>query len=184
MSERVTFPIPENEIYKLVKKGLHKMFRGNPSKEQFDDLVQDTMVRILEVIHHYDSTKGSFSNFIYMQVRWAIWRDMVHYSAKSRMRDYEINSLDSIIPRSEESDTLLQFIVDNAEVENLNNELFLNDILKRFNKEDQIIIKECIIKGKNLNKVIETFNLNKKGRTRKIQKLKEQLKEVLNENYI
>lgn len=177
-------PLPEKDIYKLVKKAMHKLFKGNPSKEQFDDLVQDTMVRILEVIHHYDSSKGSFSNFIYMQVRWAIWRDMVHYSAKSRMRDYQVHSLDYLLPNSEDNETLLFYMGDDKEVQKIDKELFVNDILNQFNIEDQILIKDYFLKKRKVTEMARELNVNNSTLHLKINKLKRKLKEVLDESYI
>lgn len=184
MNDPITFPIPEKEVYKLVKKAVHTLFKGNPSREQFDDLVQDTMVRILEVIHHYDSTKGSFSNFIYMQVRWAIWRDMVHYSAKSRLRDYQVHSLDYLLPNSEDNETLLFYMGDDQEVQKMNQELFVNDILKNFNDNEKSIIKDYFLKKRKVTEMARELNINNSTLHLKINKLKRKLKEVIDENYL
>jgi hypothetical protein len=106
MKEGVIFPIPEAEVYKIVKKAVNTLFKGSPNKEQFDDLVQNSMVRLVDVFNRYDPQKGSFSNFVYMQVNWAIWRDNVHYSAKGRRRDFMVESLDYVIKDNDPEDYL------------------------------------------------------------------------------
>ena len=186
MSDGVTFPIPEKEVYKLVKKGLHKLFRGNPSREQFDDLVQDTMVRLIEVMPFYDEKKGSFSNFVYMQVRHAIWRDMVHYSAKSRMRDYMIHSLDYSYKsnKSDEDETLAFFMADNKPVQDLEEELRLQDILKHFSPEEKELIHEYYFENKRFREMAEKRNLVRNKIVTKMNKIKQKLKEVLDESTI
>jgi RNA polymerase sigma factor (sigma-70 family) len=184
MSDGVTFPIPEKEVYKLVKKGLHKMFKGNPSREQFDDLVQDTMLRLIEVMPFYDEKKGSFSNFVYMQVRHAIWRDMVHYSAKSRIRDFMIHSLDFVSPSNDDEETVLSTFADNRPMKQLDEELRLQDILKHFNPEEQQLIKEFYFQKKTFREMAKKRNIEKRKMATKMTKIKTKLKEVIDEGNI
>ncbi len=184
MNDLITFPIPEREVYFLVRKALHTMLKCNPSREQFDDLVQDTMVRLIDVIDRYDSTRGSFSNFVYMQVSWAIWRDMVHYSAKSRLRDYQVHSLDYLLPNNEDNQTLMSFMGDDKDVQKMNKELFINDILKNFNEKDQILIIEYFFKNTKMSEIVKKINTKESNIYRKLSKLKKKLKEVIDENYL
>jgi RNA polymerase sigma factor (sigma-70 family) len=185
MNDPITFPIPEKEVYKIVRKAVYTLFKGNPSREQFDDLVQDTMVRLLEVIHHYDSTKGGFSNFIYMQVRWAIWRDMVHYSAKSRLRDFMIDSLDYVIPNGDKNPTtMMDTIIDDSQAQQMEHDLSVQDTLKHFNERDRYYIQQIIINGEAVKKIAQQQNITLGGAHSHLRRIKKKMREVINENTI
>lgn len=184
MSDGVTFPIPEKEVYKLVKKGFHTMFKGNPSREQFDDLVQDCMIRIMEVMPLYDEKKGSFSNFVYMQVRWTIWRDMVHYNAKSRMRDYMINSLDFVSPNNDEDESVMNTFADNKPVQDLEEELRLQEVFKHFTKEEIKLIIDYFFLKRRPSEMAEKQNTSRQAMGNRLNKIRKRLKEVLDESTI
>ena len=184
MSDGVTFPIPDKEVYKIVKKALNTLFKGNPSKEQFDDLVQESMIRLIDVMPLYDSKKGSFSNFVYMQVRWTIWRDMVHYSAKGRMRDYMIHSLDYVSPSNDDEESVLSTFADERPVKKLDEDLRLQDILKHFNPEERQLIIEFYFQNKRFREMAEKRNIKRHVIVSKMTKLKRKLKEVIDEGSI
>ena len=185
MKERVIFPIPEAEVYKIVKKAVNTLFKGSPNKEQFDDLVQNSMVRLVDVFNLYDPQKGSFSNFVYMQVNWAIWRDNVHYSAKGRRRDFMVESLDYVIKDNDpEGETLIDFVVDNSQVKQTEHELNLQEVMQYFGDHDRYLIREVLINGKSIKAIAEEENKNYRKLIRYILKLKTKVKEVLHENIL
>jgi RNA polymerase sigma factor (sigma-70 family) len=181
----IVFPIPEKEVYKIVKKAVNKLFKANPSKEQFDDLVQNSMVRLVEVFDHYDPQKGSFSNFVYMQVSWAIWRDNVHYSAKSRRRDFMIESLDYVIPNGDTSPTtIMDTIIDDSQAQQMEHDLNVQDILKHFNERDRYYIQQIIINGETVKKIAQQYNITSSGVQSHLRRIKKKMREILNENTI
>jgi RNA polymerase sigma factor (sigma-70 family) len=185
MKERVIFPIPEKEVYKIVRKAVYTLFKGNPSKEQYDDLVQNSMVRLIDIFDHYDPKKGSFSNFVYMQVSWAIWRDNVHYSAKSRRRDFMIDSLDYVIPNGDKNPTtIMDTIIDDSQAQQMEHDLSVQDILKHFNERDRYYIQQIIINGEAVKKIAQQQNITLSGVHSHLRRIKKKMREVINENTI
>jgi RNA polymerase sigma factor (sigma-70 family) len=177
------FPIPMQEVYKIVKKAVYTVFKGNPSKEQFDDLVQNSMVRLVEVFNYYDPRKGSFSNFVYMQVSWAIWRDNVHYNAKGRRRDFMIESLDYVIPNGDKNPTtIMDTIIDDSQAQQMEHDLSVQEVLQHFNERDRHYIQQIIINGEAVTKIAQQQNLTSSGVHSHLRRIKKKMKEVINEN--
>lgn len=185
MKDGVTFPIPDSEVYQIVHKAIYKLFRGTPSKEQYDDLVQNSMVRLIDAYSYYDKSKGSFSNFVYMQVSWAIWRDNLHYRGKGRQRDYLIESLDYVIPNGDTAQTtMMDTIIDDSQVQQMESELSVEEVLRHFDERDRYLIQQILINGEPVHKIAKKQGTTKNGLYHHIRRIKKKMREVLNESIL
>lgn len=185
MKEGVTFPIPDSEVYQIVHKAIRKFFHGTPSKEQYDDLVQNSMVRLIDAYKYFDETKGSFSGFVYMQVSWAIWRDNLHYRGKGRQRDFTIYSLDYVIPNGDTTQiTIMDTIIDDSQVQQMESELLVEEVLRHFDERDRYLIQQILINGEPVHKIAKKQGTTKNGVYHHLRRIKKKMREVLNESIL
>lgn len=185
MKEGVTFPIPDSEVYQIVHKAIRKFFYGSPSKEEYDDLVQNSMVRLIDAYKYFDETKGSFSGFVYMQVSWAIWRDNLHYRSKGRQRDFMVRSLDYVLSENNTVDgTLLHTIIDDSQVQQIESDLSVEEVLRHFDERDRYFIWQILINGEPVHKIATKQGMTKNGVYHHIRRIKKKMRKVLNESIL
>lgn len=174
------FPIPVNEVYKLIRTAVGK-YRGTvQTNAEYDDLVQNTMVRLLEIIDKYDENKGSFSNFVYMQVKWAIWRQKVYEKGRGRKNFIFSKSLDKVRSHNDDT-TLLETVI---EEEITDDGWKLEVLMENLTPHEWFLLNEWLLKKKSGRIIGLELNIKESTIQHRLKQLKTKARRIIDENII
>lgn len=172
----MTPPIPWNEVYMLMRNAIAKYNGTTQTHGEFDDLVQMGMERLLNVLHYYDPKKGKFSTFLYMQAKWAIWRQKVTENHSGRLNWYLSKSLDYINPQQKENDPLMMFVEDKK---HFDEDMILLE--SQLTPEERFYLDRLILNPMSMRALGEELGVSEKSIRIKKEKLVKRLKKLLND---
>lgn len=174
------FPIPTNEVYKLIRSAMGKLKATRQTNAEYDDLVQNAMIRLLEVIDKYDKDKGSFSNFVYMQVKWAIWRQKIHERGRGRKHFLRSLSLDQ--EKGHNDNTIL---IDTIVPEEKTDDGWKLEILmENLKPYEWFLLTEWLLNKKSGRIIGLEQNIRETTMQYRLKELKKKARKIIDENII
>ena len=172
----MTPPIPWDEVYKLMRSAIAKFNGTKQTYGEFDDLVQLGMERLINMFDYYDPKRGSFSNFVYMQARWAIWRQKVTENHSGRLNWFKSASLDYVNPNKKEKDPLMMFIEDKK---HFDEDMILLE--SQLTQEERFYLDRLILNPMSMRALGEELGVSYGVIENRKKKLVKKLKELLND---
>lgn len=177
------FPIPMEEVYKLAKKAVNRYMKNRVMNDDFNDLVQDTIIRAIQVIDSFDPAKGSFSTFLFMQASWVIWREKIHMGGKGRDEFLHSGSLDYKIELYGEKITLGHTVsVDDDMERKVDEETKLKKIIDFMNPYERHLFYEYYIENKSARQIAVKQQVSHNTIGSRVKKLREKLRGYIDEN--
>lgn len=152
--ERNILEFDTKEIYKMVATACYKY---NPNYlGEFEDMVQDVTLYVVERLHKFDKNKGKLSTFVYHNARYGVINYNIKMNAKKRKKFFLLYSLDEVIGQDPE-DELSNFVV--------SEDGYIDDMLFREIYDNTTGLErefmEQIIKGGSDWSVYKRLNLGK-----------------------
>lgn len=184
MESHNPFPIPMDEVYKIAQKSISRYMTNRVMNDDFDDLVQDTIIRTLQVLDKFDPKRGSFSNFIYMQADWVIWREKIHMEGKGREEFLHSGSLDYNLELHGEKITLGQTISSEEEdiIKQIDEEQKLQRIIDFMNPYEKLIFYEYFIENKSARQMGKEHEISRTTMAWRVRSLMNKLRRFISEN--
>lgn len=174
-------PIPIDEAYKIVRKALTKHKAHVRTLTEFEDLVQLTMIKTLEVLDSYNEKKGSFSNFLYMQANWVLWRQDLHEKSKGRRKFLTSFSLDREITYMDRPIPLVDTIV---EEEKTDDDWKLEILMENLEPNEWFLLTEWLLKKKSGRIIALELGIKETTIHSRLKQLKKKARKIIDENII
>lgn len=174
------FPIPTKEVYKLIRHAVGKFNATRQTNAEYDDLVQNAMIRLIEVLDKYDKDKGKFSTFVYMQVKWAIWRQKIHERGRGRKNFIKSVSLDKVRGDNEDT-TLLDTLVNE---EKTDDGWKLEILMENLTPYEWFLLTEWLLNKKSGRIIGLEHNVPEGTMQNRLKRLKKKARKIIDENII
>lgn len=174
------FPIPTKEVYKLIRHAVGKFNGTRQTNAEYDDLVQNAMIRLIEVLDKYDQDKGKFSTFVYMQVKWTIWRQKIHERGRGRKKFIKSVSLDKVRGENEDM-TLLDTLVNE---EKTDDGWKLEILMENLEPNEWYLLTEWLLKKKSGRIIGLELGIKESTIQHRLKKLKTKARKIIDENII
>lgn len=105
------------EIYKLVTTACYKY---NPNfMGEFEDMVQDVMMYVVDRLPYYNADKGKLSTFVYRNTQNALINYNVKMNANKRKWFFHLQSLDRVVGQDPENDLLSNVAHEDTYIDNM-----------------------------------------------------------------
>lgn len=177
------FPIPMEEVYKIAQKAIGRYMTNRVMNDDYDDLVQDTIIRAMHTINSFDPKRGSFSNFLFMQADWVIWREKIHMQGKGREEFLHSGSLDYKLELHGEEISLGQTISVDDEIERkIDQEQKLEKIIDFMNPYEKMLFYDYFIENKSARQMGREQELPATTMAHRVRSLIKKLRRYINEN--